>query len=83
MMISLVGRQLDHLLVLSRSPRRGNLHWVCRCSCGKTAIIQDNPLRMGWITSCGCRDQPAPDYSAAIAAMQSNHTKSHVHHVAS
>lgn len=56
MMVSLIGRQLDHLLVLSRSPGQGELQWVCRCSCGNTAIIRDNPLRMGRITSCGCRD---------------------------
>ena len=83
MTISLVGRQLDHLLVLSRSPGRGDLHWVCRCSCGKTAIIRDNPLRMGLVTSCGCRDQPAPDYSAAIVSMPSARTKPHIHHAVS
>ena len=83
MMVSLIGRQLDHLLVLSRSPRRDDLHWVCRCSCGKTAIIQDNLLRMGWITSCGCQGEPATHYPGAIAAMRSARQEHHVHHAIS
>ena len=74
-MVSLVGRQFDHLLVLCRSPGRGTLQWVCRCSCGGTAIIEDNPLRMGGVTSCGCQNAPAPDYSKAIAAMRSARRK--------
>ena len=83
MMISLIGRQLDHLLVLRRSHTGGKLQWVCRCSCGNTAILRDKPLRMGWLSSCGCRDQPAHDDSVAIATKPPDHTKSPLHHVTS
>ena len=70
-MCNLVGRQFDHLLVLGRSPAKGAASWVCRCSCGSTAIIQEKLLRNGWISSCGCRGEHAPEYYEAIAAIRS------------
>ena len=32
----------------------GQTCWLCRCSCGNTAIVTSNHLRTGHTTSCGC-----------------------------
>jgi hypothetical protein len=49
-LIDLIGKQFGDLTVEKYT---GEREWLCRCSCGKTKIIQGSRLRDGSVTSCG------------------------------
>src|SRR3990167_6775952 len=52
----LVGRTFGRLAVLRRygtSAHKKPL-WLCRCSCGKTALVVSHSLLNEWTKSCGC-----------------------------
>lgn len=52
---SLVGQRFGQLTVLSQttSTDSGRRRWICRCDCGKEAIVTTAHLTGGSTTSCG------------------------------
>lgn len=55
--VDLTGQRFGRLVVVRRdetAPRGAGLHWVCRCDCGREAVVRSNLLRMGNTRSCGC-----------------------------
>lgn len=52
----LIGEKFGRLSVIGLSDKRdgGKLMWVCRCSCGETAIVRGTHLTQGKTESCGC-----------------------------
>jgi len=55
-LIDLTGHKYGRLTVLEMAPRvKGKgVEWVCRCDCGKEAVVLSNSLRRGNTKSCGC-----------------------------
>lgn len=55
----LTGKTYARLTVISYSHTKpgGKVHWVCKCSCGKTTIVRSDQLKDGNTTSCGCRQK--------------------------
>ena len=53
-----VGKQYGKLTVVSianrQSWRNKNRHYVCKCECGVTKIINSSDLASGNVNSCGC-----------------------------
>lgn len=54
--VRLEGQRFGRLLVLSLTEerRRKKACWLCRCDCGKDAIVPSGQLRSGMTRSCGC-----------------------------
>lgn len=53
--IDLTGHSYGRLKVLVRVENRGRFpRWLCRCTCGNTAVVGAGDLRSGHTTSCGC-----------------------------
>jgi len=52
------GERFGFLTVLRESPqrKRGCVCWVCRCACGREAVIPGAKLRGGEYKSCGCKN---------------------------
>lgn len=56
--ITLVGRRYGHLTVYALIGYHivdGVGYWLCRCACGKWAIVNRHKLGQKRATSCGCR----------------------------
>jgi hypothetical protein len=54
-LIDMTGKRYGRLTVLSRVP--ATLHgakWLCRCDCGKEAVVQGWKMRSAHTRSCGC-----------------------------
>ncbi len=52
---NLIGKRFGRLLVNNKTRLKdGRRGWVCKCDCGKTAIIRTNHLLNGNTRSCGC-----------------------------
>lgn len=58
--IDLIGRVYGSLTVKSEAERRGRskIHWLCQCSCGKTAEVAGSNLQSGASKTCGCSQEP-------------------------
>lgn len=54
--INETGRRYGRLLVVRRAKNApdGDAQWLCRCSCGGTAVVRGRLLRKGKTRSCGC-----------------------------
>ena len=53
---SLVGVQFEQLTVIEHlGSYKGSRFWKCQCSCGNTAEVATNLLKLGKVKSCGCR----------------------------
>lgn len=53
--INLNGHRYGLLTVIGLAPRATqHFQWLCKCDCGKFAIVKGNSLRTGNTTSCGC-----------------------------
>ena len=53
--IDLTDRRFGTLHVLKRSKRTdtaGRAFWICRCDCGRTAVIRGDNLRFGNTRQC-------------------------------
>lgn len=54
-LIDLTGQRFGQLSVLERAPNIGKeTAWLCRCDCGRCAIVAGKELRRGRSKSCGC-----------------------------
>jgi hypothetical protein len=56
--IDRMGDVYGKLTVISKSEHRtknGNVHWLCQCECGGTAVVDGRNLAVGQSTSCGCK----------------------------
>ena len=53
--LDLTGRRFGKLTVLEPAANAGTkTAWLCRCDCGKEAVVTTQRLRDGHRTSCGC-----------------------------
>lgn len=65
----LTGRDFGRLTVTEfagvqdRGPRKKQLLWRCKCSCGRTTVVSTAKLNYGWTTSCGCWQREARERS--------------------
>lgn len=59
--IDLTGLRFGRLAVVSysHSDDRHRSFWLCKCDCGRNAIVMVSSLRTGNTTSCGCRSREA------------------------
>lgn len=49
------GKSFGRLIVVERAPNlSGRPAWLCKCSCGVSAVVRGQSLRSGATTSCGC-----------------------------
>lgn len=53
---NLAGMVFGRLTVLEHRGKndKGSHTWLCRCECGKTAVVRGDALRYGITRSCGC-----------------------------
>ena len=53
--LDLTGQRFGHLTVLAPAENIGSrTAWLCRCDCGREAVVRTNRLRSGHTGSCGC-----------------------------
>lgn len=55
--IDITGKRFGRLVVIEPSLKRTNdgaVHWVCKCDCGKTTVVNGTSLRRGVQISCRC-----------------------------
>lgn len=55
--VNISGKKFGHLTAIECvgvTNDKGTL-WKCRCDCGKEVIVQNNNLKSGHTTSCGCK----------------------------
>ena len=53
--LDLTGQRYGHLTVTGPAENVGSrTAWLCRCDCGKEAVVKTNRLRGGRTVSCGC-----------------------------
>ena len=60
----IIGHTYNRLTALERAgkDRRGNAFFLCKCSCGNTAIVMGSKVRNGTTRSCGClKGKPITD----------------------
>ena len=55
-LIDLTGQIFGRLTVVGRDMSRTErpVHWICRCTCGKTVSVAGQDLKSGNSKSCGC-----------------------------
>ena len=54
---ALGGQRFSRLVVVGRAAKLAGdrrLRWLCRCDCGRAAVVRGDHLRSGMIVSCGC-----------------------------
>lgn len=55
MRTDLIGQVFGRLCVIKKyDTQNGKQRWLCKCSCGNTAIVTTGNLRYGTTKSCGC-----------------------------
>ncbi len=54
--IDLTGQKFGRLAVssISRSDKRGQAEWLCKCECGNELFVNRQNLKSGNTSSCGC-----------------------------
>ena len=54
--VDLTGQRFGKLTVVAPAENIGSrTAWICRCDCGKDAVVKTYHLRDGHTTSCGCQ----------------------------
>ena len=84
--LDLVGQRFGRLTVLAPAERVGQYTaWLCRCDCGREAVVTTRRLRSGNTRSCGCLkpggvphptyiDGTSPEMLAAAKIARKNNT---------
>ena len=52
-----VGQTFGHLTILGKAARKysdSKYYYSCQCDCGNIIDIEENRLKSGNVTSCGC-----------------------------
>ena len=58
--LDLTGQRFGRLTALHPAEYiRGGTAWVCRCDCGREAVVRTDNLRYGRSRSCGCQRRAA------------------------
>lgn len=58
--VDITGNRYGNLTVVGIAERNDRIKWLCKCDCGKTAIVAGGNLKNGHTTSCGCaKNKPA------------------------
>jgi hypothetical protein len=53
--LDLTGKTFGLLTVVSRAPKKNRYtQWICKCKCGKEAVVYSTNLMSGSTNSCGC-----------------------------
>lgn len=53
--IDITGKTFSRLTAISRiASKGGRAVWICRCKCGRQAVVSGKQLRSGKTKSCGC-----------------------------
>lgn len=55
--IDITGQTFGRLTVIEKTnekSHKGEIKWLCKCSCGNTCIVIGSRLRGGYTQSCGC-----------------------------
>lgn len=56
----LTGMKFNKLTVLHRAENKNKkIHWLCKCDCGNTAVVDGGALKSGGVKSCGCANHQA------------------------
>lgn len=56
----LTGKKFGRLTALRRDPKKySDVHWICKCLCGKTTSVVTSFLISGHTRSCGCMRRDA------------------------
>jgi hypothetical protein len=75
--IDLTGERFEKWLVMSRaqSDKNGITRWLCRCDCGRSALVYGISLKSGRSRSCGCAHgrRTIADHRSDAAAMVGSH----------
>lgn len=68
---NLVAQRFGRLIVVGLAPRDGDgrARWMCRCDCGKDAIVANGELQKGHTRSCGClrREDPVLRFMSHVS----------------
>lgn len=64
--INLIGQRFGRLIVVDRAEndRHNKAMWLCRCDCGKDAVILGSSLNRGKTRSCGCLQKESASIQA-------------------
>lgn len=54
-LIDKTGERYGRLIVIAQAPHKGRrIAWLCRCDCGRDAVVVSHRLRARGTKSCGC-----------------------------
>lgn len=57
--LDLTGQRFGRLTAIARAENiNGRTAWLCRCDCGRQAVVKTQHLRSGCTISCGCAIPP-------------------------
>ena len=63
--LDLTGQRFGNLTVLAPADNIGTrTAWLCRCDCGRQAVVVTRRLRDGRTKTCGCQNGPGGPRSA-------------------
>lgn len=53
-LIDLTGQKFGRLTVIQQDTTKKRTSWMCKCECGRAAVVTTDKLRSGHTQSCGC-----------------------------
>lgn len=66
----ITGQRFNLLVAISPAANvKKEIHWLCRCDCGKETICSGGNLRSGHTKSCGCLKAQAQQYGSVTHGM--------------
>ena len=87
-LMKLTGQDFGRWTVVERAANKGrHVHWLCRCECGNTGVINSSNLTSGLSRSCGClqidtvtthNKTGTPEYKTWIGMKSRCYTKTNI-----